>query len=66
MMMLQGGVRKGREVGGAQMSTSVSRRHAGSENVFPSLKCVVWWTLLILVVLSIYCLYVVVYLYALR
>lgn len=54
MMMLQGSIGKGGEVGGAQLSISVSRRHAGSENAFPWFNCVVWWNFIILVVLSIY------------
>lgn len=62
MMMLQGSIEKGGEVGGAQLSTTVSRRHAGSENALP---CVVWWNLIILVDLSIYCLHVLLFLYAL-
>lgn len=41
------------------MPTSGSRRHAGNENAFPWFSCVVWWNLIVLVVLSVYCLYVV-------
>jgi len=59
MMMVQGSTGKGRELGGAQMPTSGSKRHAGSENAFPWFNCIVWWNLIILAVLSIYCLYVV-------